>query len=76
MIDKAVKKETENLIKRLKYIQDPRNKKGEVMAINYYNSTVWWIHNYYRFATHINLNCNKIQRADKYFNEKSIKGAA
>lgn len=54
MTDKAVKKETESLIERLKYIQDPRNK----------------------FATHINLNCNKIQRADKYFNEKSIKGAA
>ena len=33
MTDKAVKKETENLIKRLKYIQNPRNKKGEAMAI-------------------------------------------
>ena len=48
--DKAVKKETENLIKRLKYIQNPRNKNEEATAINYY-----------RFATHISLDCNKIQ---------------
>ena len=60
MTDKSVKKETENLIKRPKYIQNSRNKK-EPMAINYYNSTVRGIHNYYRFATHINLDCNKIQ---------------
>ena len=38
MTDKAVKKETENLIKRLKYIQNPRNEKEKAMAINYYDS--------------------------------------
>lgn len=74
MTDKAVKKETENLIKRLKYIQNPRNKKGEAMAIDYYNSTVWWIHNYYRFATHISLDCNKIQRQISTLMKNRLKG--
>ncbi len=74
MTDKAVKKETENLIKRLKYIQNPRNKNEEAMAINYYNSTVWGIHNYYRFATHINLDCNKIQRQISTLMENRLKG--
>lgn len=74
MSDKAVKKETESLIKRLKYIQNPRNKKEEAMAINYYNSTVWGIHNYYKFATHINLDCNKIQRPISTLMENRLKG--
>ena len=74
MSDKAVKKETESLIKRLKYIHNPRNKKEEAMAINYYNSTVWGIHNYYKFATHINLDCNKIQRRISTLMENRLKG--
>ena len=34
----------------------------EALAINYYNATVWGIHNYYGIATCISLDCQKIRR--------------
>lgn len=44
------------------------------MTINYYNSTVWGFHNYYRLATHINLDCNKIQCGISTLMENRLKG--
>jgi len=61
MSDKAVRKETEMLIQQIKYIQNPKDAREEGAAVNIYNSMVWGIHNYYRYATDVNLDCRKIQ---------------
>lgn len=61
MTEKAVKRETEKLITQIKYIEFPPNAKEEALAVNLYNSMVWGIHNYYRYATNINIDCRKIQ---------------
>lgn len=61
MSEKALKRETEKLIGQIKYIEYLKNAKEEALAVNLYNSMVWGIHNYYRYATNINLDCRKIQ---------------
>lgn len=59
--EKALKRETEKLIGQIKYIEYPKNAKEEALAVSLYNSMVWGIHNYYRYATNINLDCREIQ---------------
>lgn len=61
MSEKALKRETEKLTAQIKYIEFPRNAKEEGLAVSLYNSMVWGIHNYYRYATNINIDCRKIQ---------------
>lgn len=61
MTDKAMRKETDMLIKQIKYIQNPKDAREEGAAVNIYNSMVWGIHNYYRYATDVTLDCRKIQ---------------
>ncbi len=61
MSEKALKRETEKLIGQIKYIEYPKNAKEEALAVSLYNSMVWGIHNYYRYATNINIDCRKIQ---------------
>lgn len=61
MSEKALKRETEKLIGQIKNIEYPKNAKEEALAVSLYNSMVWGIHNYYRYATNINLDCRKIQ---------------
>lgn len=63
MTDSAVKKAEEKLIARIKEIRKSGvAKEKEALAINYYNATVWGIHNYYGIATCISLDCQKIRR--------------
>ncbi|MDD3833576.1 MAG: group II intron reverse transcriptase/maturase [Oscillospiraceae bacterium] len=62
MSDKAIKRETDKLINQVIKIQNPSEIKESALAINLYNSMVWGIHNYYRYATHISLDCRKIAR--------------
>lgn len=62
MTDKAVEREIANLknqIKRIKYANTPFS---ETVGINQYNAMVMGIHNYYRMATHISADCQKIGR--------------
>ena len=54
-------KETDKLIKQLECIKNPKGAQYEATAINIYNSMVIGIHNYYRIATCISLDCIKIQ---------------
>lgn len=61
MSDKALERETVKLIEQLECIKHPKNAKYEATAINIYNSMVVGIHNYYRIATCISLDCAKIQ---------------
>jgi len=57
MSDKAIQKEKQALKARIKDLQRPKNLLDEKRMLNLYNSTVWGIHNYYRFATHIACDC-------------------
>lgn len=61
MSDKAIKRETEKLKEQLKKIAKPHDENNRGLAINLYNSMVWGIHNYYRYATKIYDDCGKIQ---------------
>ncbi len=63
MSDKALQREKEKLSERIKELQRPKDLLDEKRILNLYNSTVWGIHNYYRYATHISLDCAKIQRS-------------
>jgi len=58
MSDKAIQKEKQALKKRIKDLQRPKSLLDEKRMLNLYNSTVWGIHNYYRFATHIAFDCS------------------
>ena len=61
MTDKAVKRVTENLKKQIREISHGKTKNDEILQIKQYNSMVMGIHNYYRYATNISLDCMKIQ---------------
>ena len=62
MRDKAVKKVTEELIEQVKKIQRPKDKGQAVLDIQKFNQMVEGVQNYYRYATHINIDCGIIQR--------------
>lgn len=61
MSDKAVKRETDKLVNQVKLIQHSKNSTEQIMQIKQYNSMVFGIHNYYRYATVVNHDCMKIQ---------------
>ncbi len=61
MSDKAVKRETEKLKEQIKAIEFRKNTEDEIKQIYQYNSIVFGIHNYYRYATAVNLDCKAIQ---------------
>jgi len=60
MSDKAIKAETQKLRERIIALQRPKGLLDEKRMLNLYNSTVWGIHNYYRFATHISVDCGLV----------------
>lgn len=62
MRDKAVEKVTNELIEQVKKIQRPKDKKQAVFEIQKFNQMVEGVQNYYRYATHINIDCGIIQR--------------
>lgn len=57
MSDKAIQNETQKLRELIRDLQRPKSLLDEKRMLNLYNSTVWGIHNYYRFATHIAYDC-------------------
>jgi len=61
MSDKAVKRETKKLKKQLVRIQHSGERIRMGVDINLYNLMVLGIHNYYRYATAVSLDCQKIQ---------------
>lgn len=62
MSDKAVSKVTSELVEQVKKIQNPKNLRQSVFEIQKFNQMVESAQNYCRYATHINLDCGKIQR--------------
>ena len=61
MSDKAVKRETEKLKEQIKAIEHCKNAVDGVEQILRYNSMVIGIHNYYQYATFVNIDCKSIQ---------------
>ncbi len=61
MTDKAVKRVTEKLKEQVREIAHGKTRNDEILQIKQYNSMVMGIHNYYRYATNISLDCMKIQ---------------
>ena len=61
MSDKAVKCETEKLKEQIKAIEFRKNTEDDIKRIYQYNSIVFGIHNYYKYATAVNLDCMSIQ---------------
>lgn len=57
MSDRAIQNETRKLRGLVRDLQRPKSLLDEKRMLNLYNSTVWGIHNYYRFATHIAYDC-------------------
>jgi RNA-directed DNA polymerase len=58
--DKAQKIITNTLRDKIKNLQKPRGTHYLKNDINLYNSYVWGIHNYYRYATRITADCGNI----------------
>lgn len=63
MSDKALKRETDKLLGQIRRMEAPPNTMTGRLGLHFYNSMVWGIHNYYKYATHISQDCNRIARA-------------
>ncbi len=62
MCEKAYKKVASGLIEQIKRIEHPKNQNEAWKAITQYNSMVMGVHNYYRIATHVNVDFNLMAR--------------
>lgn len=58
--DKAIKRIKDTTSKIIKRIEFPKDEKKEVYAIDFYNSFVMGVHNYYCLATCVNKDFDKI----------------
>ena len=63
MCDKAFQKQRQKLANQAKNIAKPRDYYREEGEIRVYNSMVMGLHNYYRIATNINVDCSRLNRA-------------
>jgi 5-methylcytosine-specific restriction endonuclease McrA len=63
MCDKAFQKQRQKLVNQAKNIARPRDYYREEGEIRVYNSMVMGLHNYYRIATNINVDCSRLNRA-------------
>ena len=61
--DKNLSHKRQKLLEQAKRIAKPRKRYGEQGEIRLYNSMVSGMQNYYQVATHINLDCAKLNRA-------------
>lgn len=60
LTEKSLNKVSEKLEGQIKKIVKPQNAKMEHLEVNIYNSIVIGIHNYYRIATNVNIDLQKI----------------
>lgn len=61
MSNKAVKREIEKLKDQIKAIEFCKSAKDAIRKVGQYNLMIMGIHNYYRYATMVNLDCMAIQ---------------
>ena len=59
--DKALKRIKYEAKKKLRAIHRPKNGQTEAQSITAYNAFVMGVHNYYRVATHVNLDFHKME---------------
>lgn len=62
MTQKAITRETNKLAEQVKRIAHVQDRDEEAREITLYNSMVFGIHNYYRFATMVATDCEQIHR--------------
>lgn len=62
MCDKAINKSRERLKFLVIKMSHAKDNSEEAMFVNLYNASVSGLHNYYKIATHINLDCAEISR--------------
>lgn len=80
MTPKAIEREKDKLIKQVIQIAHVQDRDEEAREITLYNSMVFGIHNYYRYATMISSDCEQIHRAvstvmkNRLYNRLSKKG--
>ena len=63
MSDKAFQRQSQKLLEQAKNIANPRKGRNEHSETMLYNSMVIGLHEYYRVATNINLDCERIYRS-------------
>ena len=63
MTAKAIQREKDKLIEQVKQIAHVQDRDDEAREITLYNSMVFGIHNYYRYATMVASDCEQIHRA-------------
>ena len=63
MCDKALRNQNQKLTDQAKRIAKPAKGRKEYDEIRLFNSMVMGVQNYYCIATHINLDCDKLQYA-------------
>ena len=63
MTPKAIQREKDKLIEQVKQIARVQDRDDEAREITLYNSMVFAIHNYYRYATMVASDCERIHRA-------------
>ncbi|WP_409970123.1 group II intron reverse transcriptase/maturase [Bengtsoniella intestinalis] len=62
MCDKAINKSRDRLKTLVIRMSHAKDNSEEAMFVNRYNASVSGLHNYYKIATHINLDCAEISR--------------
>jgi len=71
LTDKSMQKVLDKLLKQIKKIENPQNEKMEHFEVEVYNSIVIGIHNYYRIATNVNIDMQKIAfRIERTFRKR------
>lgn len=63
MSDKALQRQKQKLLEQAKNIVHPREGRNEHSEVKLYNSMVLGLHEYYKVATNINLDCEKLYRS-------------
>lgn len=66
MSDKSMEKVKLKLANQIKKIQKPRSSEDECFEVRMYNTIVVGIHNYYRYATCISIDANKIYNSIRH----------
>ena len=66
MTQKAIDRTTEKLVAQIKEIQHTKDDVSEALAVTNYNSMVWGIHNYFKYATCVILDCASIHQRVRF----------
>lgn len=71
LTDKSMQEVLDKLLRQIKKIEKPQNEKMEHFEVEIYNSMVIGIHNYYRIATNVNIDMQKIAfRIERTFKKR------